>query len=378
MTNRSRQMSPTPFTERYSGLVTVAKLLGIVLFLYLFIVGIGAMGHSFKLFGKEFSERILATTASPLVSMFIGLLATSLVQSSSTTTSIIVGMVAGGAISIEGAIPMVMGANVGTTITNTMVSLGHITRRGEFRRAFAAATVHDFFNVMTLFILLPLEIATGYLAKTAGWLSGVFQGMGGMKLGNPLKAATKPAIDLMAEAVAQHALPLLLLGAGLTFMMLAMIVKILRSLVLEKVEALFDQFLFKTTMRALFFGALLTVAVQSSSITTSLVVPLVGAGLLQLRQVFPYMLGANIGTTVTAMLAALSTTNPAAVTVAFAHLMFNITGISLILPIKFLRDIPLGLARWMADKAVENRWIPLIYIGLVFFILPLILILITR
>ena len=131
-------------------------------------------------------------------------------------------------------------------------------------------------------------------------------------------------------------------------------------------------------MRALFFGAVLTVAVQSSSITTSLVVPLVGAGLLQLRQVFPYMLGANIGTTVTAMLAALSTANPAAVTVAFAHLMFNVTGISLILPIKFLRDIPLGLAHWMADKAVENRWIPLIYIGLLFFVLPLILILITR
>ena len=71
-------------------LVTAAKLLGLLAFLYLFIVGIGAMGHAFKLFGSDFSQRILTTTSSPMVGLFIGILATSLVQSSSTTTSIIV------------------------------------------------------------------------------------------------------------------------------------------------------------------------------------------------------------------------------------------------------------------------------------------------
>lgn len=361
-----------------SRLVTLAKIAGIFIFLYLFIVGIGAMGHSFKLFGKEISEQILTTTSSPLVGLFIGVLATSLVQSSSTTTSLIVGMVAGGAISIEGAIPMVMGANIGTTITNTMVSVGHINNRGQFRRAFAAATVHDFFNLLTLVILFPLEMATGYLARLANMLSLAFQGMGGMKLGNPLKAATKPAINLLADLVHQQPVLLLLLGALFTFGMMTLIVKTLRSLVLEKVEALFDQILFKTTARALLFGALLTVAVQSSSITTSLVIPLVGAGLLTLRQIFPYTMGANIGTTVTAMLAALSTANPAAITVAFAHLMFNASGIIIILPFKFMRNIPLRLAEGMAERATENRWIPLLYIGIVFFLVPIMLILITR
>ena len=66
-----------------------------------------------------------------------------------------------------------------------------------------------------------------------------------------------------------------------------------------KLEAFFDTHIFKTTIRAMLFGILITFLVQSSSITTSLVVPLAGAGILKLRQIFPYTLGANIGTTMT-------------------------------------------------------------------------------
>ncbi len=358
--------------------ITFLKLAGIILCLYLFIVGIGAMGHSFKLFGKEFSERILTTTSSPLIGLFIGILATSLVQSSSTTTSIIVGMVAGGAISIEGAIPMVMGANVGTTITNTLVSMGHITRRVEFRRAFAAATVHDFFNIITLVVLLPLQLTTQFLSKAAVALADLFAGIGGMKLGNPLKAATKPTIELLSQLVNDQPVLLLIVAVVLTFAMLAGIVKLLRSMVLEKVEAFFDQHLFRTIPRALIFGLLLTATVQSSSITTSLVIPLVGAGLLTIHQVLPYTMGANVGTTITAMLAALSTTNLAALSVAFAHLLFNISGIVMILPFKRMRQIPISLAERLADMSSRNRLIPFIVVGLVFFVIPLSLILLTR
>ena len=88
-------------------------------------------------------------------------------------------------------------------------------------------------------------------------------------------------------------------------MMLYALVKLLRSLVLEKIEAFFDQYIFKTALRAVGFGVLITIMVQSSSITTSLVVPLAGAGVLSLRQIFPFTLGANIGTTVTALMASL-------------------------------------------------------------------------
>ena len=123
----------------------------------MFLVGIGGMGYSFKLFGKEFSQKILEATSSPLIGLFIGLLGTTIVQSSSTSTSIIIGMVAAEAIGVRSAIFMVMGANIGTTVTAKLVSLGHITRKAEFRRAFAASSVHDTFNLITVGLLYPLE-----------------------------------------------------------------------------------------------------------------------------------------------------------------------------------------------------------------------------
>lgn len=354
------------------------KVVGIVACVYFFIVGIQGMGHAFKLFGKEFADQVLKTTASPFVGLFIGILSTAVVQSSSTVTSIIVGMVAGGAVSIEGAIPMVMGANIGTTITNLLVSLGHIMRNEEFKRAFAAATVHDAFNWIAVLILFPLELATGLLGKVARALAGAFAEAGGLKLANPLKAATKPVVEFIGKLLAENPVAVLIVSVVITFLMLYLIVKILRSLVLEKVQKLFDEHLFRNAGRAMIFGLVLTVAVQSSSITTSLIIPLAGAGVLTLTQILPYTLGANVGTTVTAMLAALATGEKSAATVAFAHLMFNILGIGIIWPVKQIRMIPIRIAEWLSELSLRNRIIPFAFILLIFFGLPLLLIALFR
>ena len=359
-------------------LVLLAKCLGIVACLYLFIVGIGGMGHSFKLFGKGFSEQLLRTTASPLIGLVIGILATALVQSSSTTTSIIVGMVAGGALSVAGAIPMIMGANIGTTITNTLVSVAHVRQSADFRRAFAAATVHDFFNLLTVLAIFPLELLTGILSRSAIFLGALFQDVGGLRMGDPLKAATKPAIEGLAALLGHNPWLVLIVSVLLTFGMLLGLVRILRSLMLKKLEIFFDAHLFKNAGRAMLFGLLLTVAVQSSSITTSLVVPLAAAAVLRLQQILPYTMGANVGTTVTAALAALSTGSLAAVTVAFAHLLFNIFGILLIWPVPRIRAVPARLAEGLAALSVRHRFMPVLYILLVFFLLPLGLILLFR
>lgn len=103
----------------------LAALLGL---LYLFFISIGLIGDAFKLTGKGFAESLLQTTADPLVALFIGILATAVMQSSSTTTSIVVGMVGGGVLSVANAIPIIMGANIGTSVTNMLVSVGHIQR----------------------------------------------------------------------------------------------------------------------------------------------------------------------------------------------------------------------------------------------------------
>lgn len=363
---------------RKPDLTILLKSIGIVLSLYLFIVGIGAMGHSFKLFGREFAEAVLTATSNPLTGLFLGILATSMVQSSSTATSIIVGMVAGGAISLQGAIPMIMGANIGTTITSMLVSLGSIRRPIEFQRAFSASSLHLSFNLLGVAILLPLEISTGALSRMAEGLSGLFQGLGGMRLSDPLKAITTPAIELLSFLVRDHGIILLVLSLVLTYGMLISIVKLLKSMVLHKLEHFFDAHLFRTAGRAMLFGTLLTFAVQSSSIPTALAVPLAAAGVLKLIQIYPFSLGSNLGTTLTAILAALATGNTTAITVAFAHMLFNVIGILLIWPVPYLRQIPLKMGEYMGSLAVRSKWYPVLFITALYFAVPTLVLLIVQ
>jgi len=348
--------------------LVMLRVLGLLACVYLFVVGIGAMGQAFKLFGDDFSKRILGATASPFIGLFVGILSTALVQSSSTTTSVVVGMVAAGVVTIDGAIPIIMGANVGTTVTNTLVSLGHAGRSVEFKRAFAAATVHDFFNWMAIAVLFPMELATGFLAKASIALTDVVQNLGGAKLGSPVKVLTDPAIRLLSDLLGN--VPGAVLMAALL-----LIVKLLQSLVLAKIEAFFDEHLFRNPARAMLFGTVLTVAVQSSSITTSLVVPLAAAGVLKLRQIFPFTLGTNVGTMVTAILAAIATGRGEAITVSLAHLLFNVSGIVLIWPLEVVRQTPVRCAEWLAETVSRNRMTSLGLVGSVYFILPLLLIL---
>jgi sodium-dependent phosphate cotransporter len=330
------------------------------------------MSSAIKYMGGDFANTVMTTTANPFVALFIGILATTLFQSSSTTTSMIVSMVSGGALTLTGAIPMIMGANIGTTVTNTIVSIGHINRGNEFKRAFSASTVHDFFNVLAVLILFPLEITFHFIERSATGLGVLMFGslQSDEVFKSPIKAAIKWGAKQIDYITFDNEIIYLIISVLITFAMLYSIVKLLRSLVLAKIEVFFDQYIFKTAIRGMFFGVILTIMVQSSSITTSLVVPLAGAGVLNLRQIFPYTLGANIGTTVTALLAAL-TLNVTALVAAFSHLIFNIFGIVIIYPIPFLRNIPLNLAEKLSDLSVKNKFIPLFYLFLFFIVIPI-------
>lgn len=349
----------------------ILRVLLLLVLLYVFFLSISLMGASFKFFGREFAERLLATTANPFVGLFIGVLATSMVQSSSTVTAMTVGLVAGGALDVQGAIPVILGSNVGTSVTNTLVSVGHIARPDEFRRAFAAATVHDFFNLILVVVFFPLQLFTNVLGHASSVLTEALRESGGLQLVNPIKTVVEPAVTVIGRGTSESGALMLLIAVGLLFLSLRYLVVVLRSLVIGRIENFFNQTLFKTASRALVLGILTTIAVQSSSITTSLAVPLAGAGILSLMQVFPFTLGANIGTTITAMLASLVTGNPAAVTVAIAHLLLNLFGVGLVWPI---RRLPVAMAEVLAEWSLKSRLVPLVYVGTVFFLLPLALI----
>ncbi len=327
---------------------------------------------------KVASSNFINATGSRFISLFIGVFATVLFQSSSTTTSLIVGMAGGGLIGLSSAIPMVMGANIGTTVTNTLVSLGHIRRKEEFKRAFASSTVHDFFNMLAVLIFFPLEIMFGFLEKGATFLGNVFfTEISEKPFQSPIKQAVSWGVNHLKDFIKDiinSDWALLAVSVLITLFMLFSIVKLLRSMVLEKVEQFFDQYIFKTAIRALIFGFILTVLVQSSSITTSTIVPLAGAGVLSLKQIFPFTLGANIGTTITSIMAAL-VLNPIAMVVAFGHLLFNILAIIIIYPIKPMRQIPMYCAEKLAELSIQNKLAPIVYLAIVFVLIPLIIIL---
>jgi sodium-dependent phosphate cotransporter len=360
------------YFKEHPNLIASLKL---VLFLYIFFLSLQLMGDSLKAFGKDLSESLIGGTANPFMGLFIGILATSIIQSSSSTTSIVVGLVAGGLLNIETAIPIIMGANIGTSITNTIASLPQMNRSSEFRRAFAAATVHDYFNFLAVIVLFPLQLATNFLGKISHLMADIFADVGGLEFLSPVKQITKPVSKLLLNQL--HILipddsifPWIGLALALILLFLALknMVSSLKVLVVSKAKAWFDRYLFKTDIRAFTVGIILTVMVQSSSITTSLMVPLAGAGILTLRQIFPYTLGSNIGTTVTAILAALVTGNIEAVTIAFAHLMFNVSGIMIWWPFKI---VPITIAEKFADYATRSKVIPIAYVLLLFFILPI-------
>jgi sodium-dependent phosphate cotransporter len=245
----------------------------------------------------------------------------------------------------------------------------------EFKRALSAATVHDFFNLLAVLVIFPLQYFTNFLGRAATFLGENFQNIGGLKFLSPVKALTKPPVEVLKELLPNYPWILLLLSLALLILALTRMVKALRILVVKKAEAWFDRYLFKTAFRALLVGLLLTAMVQSSSITTSLAVPMAGAGLLTLTQIFPYTLGANIGTTVTAILAALVSGNLSAIIVAFSHLLFNISGIIIWWPFKY---IPISIAEKFAGIAVHKKIIAILYIVIVFFLIPIILIAMLR
>lgn len=367
--------------ELKSGKVSgILKGLALLFFVYLFLLSIKLFGGSFKAMGSDAAHAIMETVSNPFIGLITGILTTALVQSSSMTTSLVVGFVAGGAfgpdpeIAIRLAIPIVMGANIGTSVTNTLVSFGHVGDSDEFERAFSTSIVHDFFNILAVLVLFPLQYFFNIVGFLASIASKGFTGIGGVSLFNPVGAAIKPVAKFILHNI-HHPWMGIVLSILLLFFALRYIVKVMKSMVLEKIELLFDKYIFKTTLRALVLGMLFTALVQSSSITTSLAVPLAAAGVVTIHQIYPYALGANIGTTITAMLAALTTGNPAAVTIAFSHLIFNILGISIFLPLK---NIPISMAIKFARISKDKKYFPALYILLMFFIIPGLLIYIMR
>uniref|UniRef100_A0A8B9KEY1 Solute carrier family 34 member 2a n=1 Tax=Astyanax mexicanus TaxID=7994 RepID=A0A8B9KEY1_ASTMX len=432
--------------------ISVLKLVALLGLLYLFVCSLDILSQGFQLVGGKAAGDIFQDNevlSNPLAGLVIGVLVTLLVQSSSTSSSIVVSMVSSGLLQVSTAVPIIMGTNIGTSITNTVVAMTQAGDRSKFRRAFAGATVHDFFNWLSVLVLLPLEAATGYLYRLTELIVRSFNIESGDNAPALLNVITDPlthsiieldesviishkkndtiyiailiflfpplklkwlyaqavelnmsfimisSINTLLSLVSGHhifvdtnladlAVGLILLAMSLVVLCgcLIFIVKLLNSMLKGQVASVIKKiintdfpfpFSWVTGYLAIMVGAGMTFIVQSSSVFTSAITPLVGIGVISIERAYPLSLGSNIGTTTTAILAAMASpgeTLTNSLQIALVHLFFNVSGILLWYVLPFMR-VPIVLAKALGNVTASYRWFAIFYILFCFFFIPL-------
>ncbi|XP_044061376.1 sodium-dependent phosphate transport protein 2A isoform X2 [Siniperca chuatsi] len=396
-----------------------------------------------KVAGDIFQDN--AVLSNPVAGLVVGILVTVLVQSSSTSTSIVVSLVASGLLEVRSAVPIIMGSNIGTSVTNTIVAMMQAAERTEFQRAFAGATIHDCFNWLSVLVLLPLEVVSGLMTRLSHLLVTSFRLPPGEEAPELLKVITEPVTKLIIQLdkcvitgiamgnedmrnrslvkewcqtdlvmstgnvstencgpshnlshsslkcrhlfvsteLSDLTVGLILLAGSLAVLCtcLLLLVKLLNSLLKGQLAKVIHKvintdlpypFGWLAGFMAMFVGAGVTFVVQSSSVFTSAMTPLVGIGVISLERAYPLTLGSNIGTTATALLAALASPGnklAAAIQIALCHLFFNAFGILLWYPLPFMR-LPIRMARVLGERTAKYRWFAVLYLLLCFLLLP--------
>ncbi|XP_034546127.1 sodium-dependent phosphate transport protein 2A [Notolabrus celidotus] len=439
----------SPQTTRIKQLlINISKIPLLFILLFLFVCSLDTLSSAFQLAGGKVAGDIFqdnAVLSNPVAGLVVGILVTVLVQSSSTSTSVIVSLVASGLLEVRSAVPIIMGSNIGTSVTNTIVAMMQAAERSEFQRAFAGATIHDCFNWLSVLALLPLEVASGLITRLSHLMVTSFSLQPGEEAPELLKVITEPVTKLIIQldkcvitgiamgnenmrnrslvkewcqtdrvmsagnfstescgpthglvqsplkcrhlfvstGLSDLSVGLILLAGSMAVLCtcLLLLVKLLNSLLKGHVAKVIHNvintdlpypFGWLAGYIAMFVGAGVTFMVQSSSVFTSAMTPLVGIGVISLERAYPLTLGSNIGTTATALLAALASPGnklAAAIQIALCHLFFNLFGILLWYPLPFMR-LPIRMARVLGERTAKYRWFAVLYLLLCFLLLP--------
>jgi solute carrier family 34 (sodium-dependent phosphate cotransporter) len=189
----------------------------------------------------------------------------------------------------------------------------------------------------------------------------------------PLKSGLDPVvnylIDIVPAAVVMIIAFILLLSSILLFR------KFISELLNTKSPQAFSRFFFQNNWKSFVWGTLTTAAIRSSTITTSVVVPIVAKKIVTFRMAAPFLMGANVGTTVTAFIAAILYSDSVnALSIAIAHFLFNAIGVLLFFPVSALREIPIRLSLMLGKATVDNRAIGFVFLLLNFFFIPFLVI----
>ncbi|MFC1454619.1 Na/Pi symporter [Candidatus Undinarchaeota archaeon] len=371
------------------------KIFVIFLGIYLFVCALTGFKDSwvmlFAIGGEESMARRLigGVVQNPFAALFAGILATSLIQSSSATVAITIAMVAAGGITISQSVPLIMGANIGTTVTSTIVSMAYAFRKAEFAKVVPATLVHDMFKFYNVAIFFVLELSFQFLSRIAASISSLMEGMplvGGFLNGFPdfLDILTAPVVNPMISVIintlGETPSAALMLGVA-SFILLAYGLKIMSDAVRDLTEAQADHLLkkaFKNPKRSLLVGFSLCWILQSSSVATSLVIPFVAAGVVKLKEVYHYAMGAALGTTCDAgQIISYLKFGIIGLSVGLVHILLNFFGVIIFSFVPVLKDLPLTSAEKIGDFIVQSKRGAILFIFLVvsiFYILPLLVI----
>lgn len=343
--------------------------------LLLFLIALDLIAYSCNALSQDFSRYVTPVVAHPLVGFAIGMLATAIIQSSSTLTASLVAMVASGVMQLESAVPMVIGANIGTTVTSLLVSFAQLGTPKAFRRGFITANSHVLFNVLSAILFFPLELYFQVLSNTSRFLARHLVNSGNLREGWFLfyDALIIPLGNWIRLPFEQQPVVLLLLSAGLLFACIYGLTLLFRKILLgassrKQVGRLLNQ-----PLLSFLSGTGLTAAIHSSSVVTSVGVMLASTEKIAPRKLFPFVMGANVGTTVTALMAAIGKSE-AALAIALCHFLFNVLGVSLFFPIPFFRNLINGLSRTSGNMAQRNLAFAFAYLLVLFFAFPFLVI----
>lgn len=356
------------------------SVIWIVFVVVVFLAAINMMSVAFSKFGAETAQSVLDATSNPFIGLFIGLLMTAIIQSSSTSTTMTVAAVASGSITFEHALPIIMGANIGTTLTSTIVALSYITKKEEFERAIAAGTVHDIYNIICVVLLFPLEYYFDVLSATSKFITDIFYFSSGVDSAGKIGGMSVLVFEPFSLAILDFsgsAFVLLALSFALILGCIKLLSNFLYNNIATNIEAHVDEYILPNRFKSFTIGMVVTAIVQSSSLTTSLVVPIVATGKIGVKRAFQFIMGANVGTTITALIAA-AFRSEAAVSIAVAHLVFNVIGCIIFLPSLRFQSLIVYLAERLGSLTAKYRIVGFIYIIVVFFMIPFALIYFNR
>lgn len=355
----------------------VLRVLQIIFAIFFFLFAIKLLVASLGDFSNLLQANILTTTLDPFVGLFIGLLATAIIQSSSTTSTMTVAMVATGTLTIQESVPIILGANIGTTLTSTIVALGFISDKLAFRKAISAGVIHDFYNIALVIILFPLELYYGVLSNTSIYLQELLLGDGQIESSFKFDKMFDFGITRVVVEAINNRLIMMILALVILFASIKLLTSVIQKSIIGGSKNKLQRFIFEKPWKSFGWGVAVTSAIQSSSVATSLVVPLVATQKLKVRSAFPFIIGANLGTTITALIAA-SFSSRIALSIALTHLIVNLFGAVLFMSFGRLRDYLVRFTKGFSVVITRRRALGLVYILLTFFLIPFLLITIHR